>query len=200
MNNQSFVAFALVVIGIVALASRFGGDTGWLWSTGWWPWVGLVAAGFLAAYSRRRTHWFLVTGSILAGVAVGILLEQIWGWDGISLIGLGLGFFAIGLVERQPSHWSRVPAAVLIVLGLFLFLMDFGTFDSDPIWLAIVLIVGGIYLYLSQRENWTLFPSSRRSIPDPPAPEPEAPSEEAIEEESESEETPEAEGEGKRSK
>lgn len=38
------------------------------------------------------------------------------------------------------------------------------------------------------------------TIPNPPALDPEAPSEEAIEEESGSEGTPEAEGEGKRSK
>ncbi len=143
MNNPRFIAFALIGFGIIALASRFGGDTGWLWNTGW-LWVGLVAAGFLMAYSRKRTYRFLVAGSILAGIAAGILLEQTWGWDGIFLIGLGLGFFAIDQVERRPNRWPRIVAAILIGLGLLSGLSDSGIFGS--VWFAIALIAGGIYL------------------------------------------------------
>lgn len=192
MNNQRYIAFALIAIGAIALASRFGGDTGWLWNTGW-LWVGLVAAGFLMAYSRKRNYRFLVAGSILAGIAAGILLEQIWGWDGIFLIGLGLGFFAIDQVERRPNRWPRIVAAILIGLGLLSGLSDSGIFGS--VWFAIALIAGGIYLL--QRGNWELFPPSQRPTPDPPAPEPEAPPEEAArevpvpEEEPEPEEAPE---------
>lgn len=192
MNNQRYIAFALIATGAIALASRFGGGTGWLWNTGW-LWVGLVAAGFLMAYSRKRTYRFLVAGSILAGIAAGLLLEQIWGWDGIFLIGLGLGFFAIDQVERRPNRWPRIVAAILIGLGLLSGLSDSGIFGS--VWFAIALIAGGIYLL--QRGDWVLFPPSQRPIPDPPAPEPEAPPEEAVreapvpEEEPEPEETPE---------
>ena len=88
MNNQRFIAFALIAIRDhrprVALWWRYGLALEYGLALG-----RPSRSRILVAYSRKRTYRFLVAGSILAGVAVGILLEQIWGWDGIFLIGLG---------------------------------------------------------------------------------------------------------------
>ena len=159
MNNQRFIAFALIVIGAIALLSRFGDVSGWLW-------VGLIAAGFLAVYVRQRTYSMLVVGSILTGVAVGILLESNLGWNGAFLISLGIGFYAIDQVERKSNRWPRSLAVILVALGVFSGIIDSGIIGS--VWFALLLIVGGAYLL--SRGGWVRFPPPMQPRTEPPAP------------------------------
>ncbi len=141
MNNERLIAYVLIGIGALALLSNLGGDVGWLW-------VGLVAAVFLGAYLSQRNYGFLVVGSILAGVALGILLEGNWGWDGAFLISLGAGFFAIDRVEPRKNRWPLYAAGILVVIGLISGLSEAGMFSS--IWFALLLIAVGVYLILQR--------------------------------------------------
>ena len=98
MENNKLLAYILIGVGSLFLLSRLDMDTGWIW-------VGLVAAAFLWGYTTRKSYGLLVAGSILAGVAVGILLEESWGWNGAFLVSLGVGFAMIDRIEPKTSRW-----------------------------------------------------------------------------------------------
>jgi hypothetical protein len=137
MKAKDLVAYALIAIGVVALLGRLSGGAGWLW-------VGLVAIGFLWAWVAQKSYGFLVTGSILAGVAVGILLESSWGWNGAFLISLGIGFIMIDRLETRQNKWPLYVGAVLAVLGLVIGVLETGFLGS--FWFALLLIGVGVYL------------------------------------------------------
>ncbi|HEX7004012.1 MAG TPA: hypothetical protein VF168_07480 [Trueperaceae bacterium] len=176
MSGRQVVAWVLIGAGAIALLARVGPGTGWLW-------VALASAGFLAAYRQQGTYAFLVVGSILGGIAAGILLEGAWGWPGAFLMCLGLGFLVIDRVEPKESRWPIYPAAVLIGLGLVYWLFRAGIVQS--LWFPFLLIIAGIYLLRRPRgsewvevgdgpqEEATGTPSeavSERSEPPPGAP------------------------------
>lgn len=139
MTNTRLVAYALIAIGIVALLSRLTPDAGWLW-------IGLVAAGFLFAYQRGHVYPFLVVGSILMGVAVGILLEGNWHWPGAFLVSLGAGVAAIDLAAPRANRWPRLVGLVLIGLGLLAGLAQTGFLTSAAF--AVLVIAAGLVLVL----------------------------------------------------
>lgn len=163
MNTQrNTLAYILIAFGAIALLSRFSGDTGWLW-------VALVSGGFLYAYSRERRYSFLVVGAILAGVAGGTLIEQLWSWDGGFLISLGLGFAAIDRIEPRKNRWPFYLGVMLIALGLVSGLAESQLFGSP--WFALLLIGGGVYLFNRTR---TRSSTPLESAPAAPRPEPSA--------------------------
>lgn len=137
MTNQRVFAYVLIVIGAIALLSRLADGAGWLW-------IGLVSIGFLVAYVRERTYSFLVVGGILSGIAVGILLEGSWNWEGAFLISLGIGFAAIDRVEPRRSRWPLFVGAALAALGLVVGLISSGVLGSP--WFALLLIAAGVWL------------------------------------------------------
>jgi hypothetical protein len=144
MTNTRLVAYALIAIGLVALLSRLTGDSGWLW-------IGLVAAGFLVAYQRERVYSFLVLGSVLMGVAVGILLEGSWHWPGAFLVSLGAGVAAIDLAAPRENRWPRIVGLALIVLGVITGLAEAGVLTSSAF--AVLLIAAGVVLVVMSRRG-----------------------------------------------
>ena len=159
MSGRQVVAWVLIGAGAVALLARVGPGTGWLW-------VALAAAGFLATYRQQGIYAFLVVGSILAGVAAGILLEGAWGWPGAFLMSLGLGFLVIDRVEPKESRWPIYPAAILVGLGLVYWLFRAGIVQS--LWFPFLLIIAGIYLLRrTERGEWVEVGDGPR--PEPPA-------------------------------
>ena len=144
MTNTRLVAYALIAIGLVALLSRLTGDSGWLW-------IGLVAAGFLAAYQRERVYAFLVLGSVLMGVAVGILLEGSWHWPGAFLVSLGAGVAAIDLAAPRDYRWPRIVGLGLIALGVVTGLAETGVLTSSIF--AVLLIAAGVAMVALSRRS-----------------------------------------------
>ncbi|MEJ2290114.1 MAG: hypothetical protein P8Y05_00190, partial [Deinococcales bacterium] len=149
MTNTRLVAYALIAIGLVALLSRLTGDSGWLW-------IGLVAAGFLVAYQRERVYSFLVLGSVLMGVAVGILLEGSWHWPGAFLVSLGAGVAAIDLAAPRDNRWPRIVGLGLIALGVITGLAEAGVLTSSAF--AVLLIAAGIVLVVLSRRSPAVAP------------------------------------------
>lgn len=150
MRNERWLAIALIVVGALALLSNLGDNAGWIW-------VGLIAAAFLAAYVAQRNYGFLVVGCILGGIALGILLENAWNWEGAFLISLGVGFFAIDRVEPRASRWPLYLAALFVGLGIFSSLAESGILSS--LWFAVLLIAVGAFLLYQNRDkersgNW----------------------------------------------
>jgi HRDC domain/TgpA N-terminal domain len=137
LKAKDLVAYALIAVGVVALLGRLSGGAGWLW-------VGLVAIGFLWAWVAQKSYGFLVTGCILAGVAVGILLESSWGWNGAFLISLGIGFIMIDRLETRQNKWPFYVGIILAVLGLLIGILETGFLGS--FWFALLLIGAGVFI------------------------------------------------------
>ncbi|MGL4609185.1 MAG: transglutaminaseTgpA domain-containing protein [Trueperaceae bacterium] len=137
MKAKDLVAYALIIVGLVALLGRISGGAGWLW-------VALVAVGFLWAYVAQKSYGLLVTGCILAGIAVGLLLEATWGWNGAFLISLGIGFIMIDRIETRQNKWPFYIGAILAVLGFIIGILETGFLGS--FWFALILIGVGVYL------------------------------------------------------
>jgi hypothetical protein len=142
LKAKDLVAYALIAVGVVALLGRISGGAGWLW-------VGLVAAGFLWAWVAQKSYGFLVTGCILAGVAVGLLLESSWGWNGAFLISLGIGFVMIDRLETRQNKWPLYVGGILAVLGVVIGVLETGFLRS--FWFALLLIGAGVYLLTRSR-------------------------------------------------
>lgn len=158
MHRRDTIAYVLIALGVIALLARLTGGAGWLW-------LALVAAALLAAYFAQRTYGFLVLGGILAGTAVGIALQEAWRVDGVFLISLGAGIFAIDVLERRANRWPRTVGIVLALLGLVIAFADVGVFGT--VWFALLLIAIGVALIYSR---------GRRPFPPPVTPQPRGPS------------------------
>ncbi|UCH25126.1 MAG: HRDC domain-containing protein [Trueperaceae bacterium] len=166
MKNQQLIAYALIAIGAVTLLTRINFLAQWLW-------IGLIAVGFLAAYLNKRQYGFLVAGSILTGIAFGIMLERSLG-SGAFLISLGFGCIAIDQVERRDNRWPRSLGGLLIALGIFAGLLDSGFFASA--WFPLILIALGIFLFIRRQRSgagqrpFSTFPIPDITVPAEPAP------------------------------
>lgn len=158
MPRTDAFAYLLIGLGALALLARLSGGAGWLW-------LGLVAAALLVAYAQQRTYGFLVLGGVLAGSAVGLLLQSVFPrGEGVFLISLGLGLVAIDRVERRTPRWSWVLGWVLTGLGVVTGLASSGLLSST--WFALLLIAAGALLLWRRREA-AAFPPQVRGGPGP---------------------------------
>ncbi len=135
------VGLMLLAFGALLLLNNLSGsDAGWLW-------VGAIAAVFLYGHRARREPGLAVPGGVLAGVAAGILLENITPFDGVFLFGLAGGFYLITVLEPRIHAWALWPAGVLsVIAGMVLI--------SENAWLfTALLIVGGLYLLNRGRQH-----------------------------------------------
>lgn len=109
-------------------------------------WPLMVGALFLVGYFVRRTYGFLIAGSILFGIGLGQLGEEIFDvGDGIETIGLGLGFVSIYLIDRidraDAPWWPLIPGLILLASGL-------GSVGGaianvmDYVWPGLLILVG----------------------------------------------------------
>lgn len=154
-SSREQLAYILIAIGALALLSRLTDGAGWLW-------LALVAAALLYGYRRQRTYGFLVLGCVLAGMAAGLLLQQVFDADGPFLVALGGGLIALDLIERRHPRWPWGIGIALVILGTGTFLVDSGMLGSA--WFALLLIAAGAYL-LWRRDGDSLFPPPHRQMP-----------------------------------
>lgn len=111
----------------------------------------LVGVAFFLAYllGSRRVG-FLIPGGIVSGLGLGTLLAQ---WlpgresGGITLLGLGLGFGSIWVLERH-HQWSLLTGAILTAIGVFVLAGDLAEFrDVGRWWPVVLVLVGGWLLF-----------------------------------------------------
>ncbi len=127
----------LVLAGLVVLASFNGALSGFFT-------LGTLALGFLVAHRRTRLHGLAVPGGILAGIAIGVLLEGITPFSGIAVAGIAFGFWLVKILEPQRHAWAGyVALGFAAIAGL--------VFVTENAWaVALALILAGVYV-LSRR-------------------------------------------------
>jgi hypothetical protein len=110
----------------------------------------LLGGVFLYAYFTTKADYrigFLIPGSILTGLGVGVLLENapVFGnilGGGIVPVFLGLGFVLIWFLDRR-HWWALIPGGIMLLAGLS------SVLRIGALW-PIVLIALGVYLLWDQ--------------------------------------------------
>lgn len=139
-TQERQIGFALVGLGVLwLLTTVMGGDSGWLW-------IAAISAGFGVAYSRTRNAGFAVPCGVLAGIAVGILLEALLPFEGSAfLLGLAGGFYAVKTLEPKIHLWAIYPASILAAIAALIFV------TQNALLIALVLVGAGAYLLTRNR-------------------------------------------------
>jgi hypothetical protein len=116
----------------------------------------LIGAALLAAYALTRQYAFLVPGSIMTGLGLGVLWDAQTAYQGGAvLVGLGLGFGMVCIVDLVVKHtrapwWPLIPGGILTTIGV---LIETGRegYLADFAWLGpLALVVIGIVLLITQ--------------------------------------------------
>lgn len=139
-THEQHIGLALIALGALwFLTTLIGGDSGWLW-------IAALAAAFGVAYSRTRNAGFAVPCGVLAGVAVGVLLETLLPFDGSAfLCGLAGGFYAVKTLEPKIHAWAIYPASILAAIAILIFV------TQNALLIALVLVGAGAYLLTRNR-------------------------------------------------
>jgi len=145
MRGRSLAGALLVAIGVALLIINLTG-------------VGRVAVvllgglAFLATHLATRSYGFLVPGGILTGFGAALVAEDLGIVTDVGVIGLGVGFLLIPLVqvvtgaEREGGWWwPVVPGGILVTLGA----VEFVQGDAAGLILPGVLIVLGLSFLLN---------------------------------------------------
>ncbi len=110
-----------------------------------------IASLFIAGYFARRTYGLLVAGSVIFGVGLGQIGQELLDVSGDMVpTGIGIGFLLIYVIDRltrgETHFWPLIPGGILLVIGL----SSIGGSFADVaafIWPAL-LIVGGVVLLI----------------------------------------------------
>ncbi len=139
-TQEQQIGLALIGLGALwFLTTVIGGDSGWLW-------IAAIAAAFGVAYSRTRNAGFAVPCGILAGIAVGVLLEALLPFEGSAfLLGLAGGFYAVKTLEPKIHRWAIYPASILAAIAILIFV------TQNALLIALVLVGAGAYLLTRNR-------------------------------------------------
>ena len=112
-----------------------------------------IGLTLLAVFVLRRDYGFLVPGSILTGIGIGLALEPalVVGMQGslmiLSLAGGFLGIWVLGSIYRLPQNhwWPLIPGGILTLVGLVqLSRSDAGS--AVRLWPVILVILGALVL------------------------------------------------------
>jgi hypothetical protein len=86
----------------------------------------IIGLSLMAVFVLRREYGFLVPGSILTGVGIGIALEPAAVGDddsGVMMLALAGGFLGIWVLGslyrlRQNHWWPLIPGGILTLIGM----------------------------------------------------------------------------------
>ena len=85
-----------------------------------------IGLALLAVFVITREYGFLVPGSILTGIGIGIVLDSAASGEvesGVMMLALAggfLGIWVIGSIYRLPQNhwWPLIPGGILTLIGL----------------------------------------------------------------------------------
>jgi hypothetical protein len=112
-----------------------------------------IGLAMLAVFVVRREYGFLVPGSLLTGIGIGIALEPATSGDiesGVMMLSIAggfLGIWVLGSLYRLPqSHWwPLIPGGILTLVGL----VQISRTDVEGalrLWPIILIVIGALVL------------------------------------------------------
>jgi len=151
------IGLILILVGVGLFIEQF--LTGWASEA---LVIALIGAALLIGYFATRKYGLLIPACILLGIALGTVGKEAaalagsgrWGgflqWGDLSVVGLGVGFVAIYIIDRLyrgNSHWwPLIPGGILIFVGLGLLSERFAQVLAIAWPLLLVLV--GLFLLL----------------------------------------------------
>ena len=133
-------------IGLIFLAGQLEPDIG--------RYVTLfIGLALLAVFVVRREYGFLVPGSILTGVGIGIVLDSAASGEaesGVMMLAIAggfLGIWVIGSIYRLPQNhwWPLIPGGILTLIGLVQ-LTQTDVAGALRLWPVILIVLGAFVL------------------------------------------------------
>ena len=112
-----------------------------------------IGLALLAVFVVTREYGFLVPGSILTGIGIGIVLDSAASGEaesGVMMLALAggfLGIWVIGSIYRLPQNhwWPLIPGGILTIIGL---VQISGTDVAETLrlWPILLIILGAFVL------------------------------------------------------
>jgi hypothetical protein len=112
-----------------------------------------IGLALLAVFVVTRQYGFLVPGSILTGVGIGIVLDSAASGEvesGLMMLALAggfLGIWVIGSIYRLPENhwWPLIPGGILTLIGLVQ-LTRTDVAGALRLWPVILIVLGAFVL------------------------------------------------------
>jgi len=113
----------------------------------------IIGLALLAVFVVRREYGFLVPGSILTGIGIGIALAPAAVGDDnsgvmmLTLAGGFLGIWVLGSIYRLPQNhwWPLIPGGILTLIGM----VQLSRSDVDgalQLWPVVLIVIGALVL------------------------------------------------------
>ena len=139
--------FILISLGALITLNQLAPQVGETWGGS----LVLVAIGlaFWVIYLTNREHWWaVIPGGVMVTVALVAALDSVLEGvelGGVFMLGLGLTFGLLSLLRTPDGRmkWALVPAAVFVVIGLFI---TAATEQILGILWPVALILVGLYV------------------------------------------------------
>jgi hypothetical protein len=112
-----------------------------------------IGLALLAVFVLRREYGFLVPGSLLTGVGIGIVLDTAASGEaesGVMMLAIAggfLGIWVIGSIYRLPENhwWPLIPGGILTIIGLVQ-LTRTDIAGALALWPVILIVLGALLL------------------------------------------------------
>ena len=113
----------------------------------------IIGLALLAVFVVTRQYGFLVPGSILTGVGIGIVLDSAASGEaesGVMMLALAggfLGIWVIGSIYRLPQNhwWPLIPGGILTLIGLVQ-LTRTDVAGALRLWPVVLIVLGAFVL------------------------------------------------------
>jgi hypothetical protein len=134
--------------------------------------VAAVGVAFLAAYAATRAYGLLIPGAILTGLGTGIVVAALGGPEALVVLGLGLGFITIAVVDVLQGAqggawwWPLIPGGILTTVGASELV---GVPDLGRYVVPAILILIGVGLLVRRPGRHEAEPSDQAAPPGPPS-------------------------------
>ena len=110
--------------------------------------LGGIGLSFWLIYlTNREAWWAIIPGGVLLTLAAIVVFEPVTDDNGgIFFLGLGITFALVGLLPTSQGQmkWAFIPAAVLLVMGIFLATPLLPLLNY--IWPVALIILGGYFI------------------------------------------------------
>jgi hypothetical protein len=137
---------ALLSLGVIVAIEEFFPGANWTGAI----LLGGLGIGFWVIYLLYREHWWaIIPGGTLVTLAVVAGLDDVLGGDAdgaIFMFGLGITFVLVALLPNPQGKmtWAFIPAAVLVVIGLFTMTPFLSLLNY--VWPIALILLGGYFI------------------------------------------------------
>ena len=112
-----------------------------------------IGLALLAVFVVTREYGFLVPGSILTGIGIGIVLDSAASGEvesGVMMLALAggfLGIWVIGSIYRLPQNhwWPLIPGGILTLIGMVQITRTDAA-ETLRLWPIVLIILGAFLL------------------------------------------------------